>query len=252
MTSRQQRKSGLVIESRFGPHAAPNQLPNISIHEHGKISPQDWNELSEETVTPEEIQTLFSPERESQLPSLIGIPSMEKGKPTNSDKLSDEGAEPFPLDQYHEMGGLELGSSEEEDTESDATHIEPIPYDPSTHVEPIPLPPNPPRKPRKNTNITPLDVVLGRGELANTHEGNISFREERDKLKAAYAKAERSRRREVAIQLMDSVHMRGGAFLKKEQGTEVWTEVADKEAIMKCAHALREKRKIRKKSSAST
>mmetsp|Transcript_6851 Transcript_6851/g.13947 ORF Transcript_6851/g.13947 Transcript_6851/m.13947 type:complete len:219 (-) Transcript_6851:115-771(-) len=89
--------------------------------------------------------------------------------------------------------------------------------------------------------LTTNDVVLGRGELANTHPGNKKYRAKRDMLKRAYNAAKRSQRRLVAIQLMTYVRDAGGLFLKMdEQG--MWQEVPEKVAIDKCAHALREKK----------
>ena len=101
----------------------------------------------------------------------------------------------------------------------------------------------PGRRRRLRTQLSDVDVVCGRGELANQHEGNVLFREERERLNGEYRARSRDRRVSIAIQMARSVHERGGSFLRKnDQGT--WDEIPDREAVRKCQHALREKKKL--------
>lgn len=87
------------------------------------------------------------------------------------------------------------------------------------------------------------NLLLGRGEMANIHLGNVWFPEERDHMMFINQSGERKKKAEIAFELVQRVWARGGAFMKKDKDRKTWSEVSLKDAIIKCQHTLRERKK---------
>ena len=84
------------------------------------------------------------------------------------------------------------------------------------------------------------DVAMGRGGMANNHEGNKRFREMAKQLKPAYQKLPKEKKTDFSKKLVQMVHDEGGRFLRKDEDTELWYEVDFKAARKKASQALRE------------
>lgn len=91
---------------------------------------------------------------------------------------------------------------------------------------------------------SPADVICGRGGKANTHPGNISFREEAKKLRSWYESSSKSEKFTISAMLVDLVRERGGRFLKRDdKKTGNWLEADANDVRKKASQALREGRK---------
>ena len=91
---------------------------------------------------------------------------------------------------------------------------------------------------------SPTDVICGRGGKANTHPGNISFREEAKKLRNWYESSSKSEKFTISAMLVDLVRERGGRFLKRDdKQTGTWAEADANDVRKKASQALREGRK---------
>lgn len=82
-----------------------------------------------------------------------------------------------------------------------------------------------------------LHYAVGRGETINNHPGNQFLSQEKKGLQEEYLAAKRSVKHAIAQRLVNSIHARGGRFLKKKDGK--WQTVKDKQALEKCAQAMR-------------
>ena len=90
----------------------------------------------------------------------------------------------------------------------------------------------------------PVDVICGRGGKANTHPGNISFREEAKKLRSWYESSSKSEKFTISAMLVDLVRERGGRFLKRDdKQAGHWLEADANDVRKKASQALREGRK---------
>ncbi|KAL7495377.1 hypothetical protein ACHAWT_003838 [Skeletonema menzelii] len=91
---------------------------------------------------------------------------------------------------------------------------------------------------------SPADVICGRGGKANTHPGNISFREEAKKLRNWYESSSKSEKFTISAMLVDLVRERGGRFLKRDdKQAGNWLEADANDVRKKASQALREGRK---------
>jgi len=91
---------------------------------------------------------------------------------------------------------------------------------------------------------SPTDVICGRGGKANTHPGNISFREEAKKLRNWYESSSKSEKFTISAMLVDLVRERGGRFLKRDdKQAGNWLEADANDVRKKASQALREGRK---------
>lgn len=89
----------------------------------------------------------------------------------------------------------------------------------------------------------PDDVICGRGGKANTHPGNVSFREEAKKLRTWYESSSKSEKFTISAFLVDVVRERGGRFLKKDSEVKGgWLEADSDDVRKKASQALREGR----------
>lgn len=96
---------------------------------------------------------------------------------------------------------------------------------------------------------SPNDVICGRGGKANTHQGNISFREEAKKLRSWYESSSKSEKFTISSFLVDIVRERGGRFLKRDtENPGQWTECDGNDVRKKASQALREGRQQRARS----
>lgn len=89
----------------------------------------------------------------------------------------------------------------------------------------------------------PDDVICGRGGKANTHPGNVSFREEAKKLRTWYESSSKSEKFTISAFLVDVVRERGGRFLKRDGEVKGgWLEADSDDVRKKASQALREGR----------
>lgn len=96
----------------------------------------------------------------------------------------------------------------------------------------------------KSSGPSPVDVICGRGGKANTHEGNIFFREEAKKLRSWYESSSKSEKFTISAMLVDLVRERGGRFLKRDsKQAGNWLEADANDVRKKASQALREGRK---------
>ena len=91
------------------------------------------------------------------------------------------------------------------------------------------------------TDLTPNDVICGRGGKANSHPGNISFRSEALKLRSWYESSSKSEKYTISNMLVDYVKERGGRFLKRDaENPGQWLECDGNDVRKKASQALRE------------
>jgi hypothetical protein len=91
------------------------------------------------------------------------------------------------------------------------------------------------------TELTPNDVICGRGGKANSHPGNISFRSEALKLRSWYESSSKSEKYTISNMLVDYVKERGGRFLKRDaENPGQWLECDGNDVRKKASQALRE------------
>lgn len=92
--------------------------------------------------------------------------------------------------------------------------------------------------------VAPNDVICGRGGKANTHPGNISFREEAKKLRSWYESSSKSEKFTISSFLVDIVREGGGRFLRRDPDRPGgWLEADSSEVRKKASQALREGRR---------
>jgi hypothetical protein len=91
------------------------------------------------------------------------------------------------------------------------------------------------------------DVLCQRGGLANSHPGNIWYRQAKQALQPKYFAASKSCKTDVSQELVNQVHARGGRFLTKDTSrantaaaASCWYEVHNHVARTKAGQALRE------------
>ena len=90
-------------------------------------------------------------------------------------------------------------------------------------------------------DLTPNDVICGRGGKANSHPGNISFRSEALKLRSWYESSSKSEKYTISNMLVDYVKERGGRFLKRDaENPGQWLECDGNDVRKKASQALRE------------
>ena len=110
-------------------------------------------------------------------------------------------------------------------------------------VEPIDLGP----VVRKYINadaVTEWDVLSERGGRGNHHPGNIRYREKVREMKPEYENACKTRKTEIAEEIVEYVHSQhSGRFLKKDEDGHYYV-MTDLESRRKASQALREKSKM--------
>jgi hypothetical protein len=92
--------------------------------------------------------------------------------------------------------------------------------------------------------LTGKDVLLGRGNNAINHAGNVRFRELVQEKKEEYTAATKERKREIARQLMERIQKEeGGRFLQMVKSNGSYEVASEAKALDKCMHSLREKKR---------
>ncbi|KAL7426455.1 hypothetical protein ACHAXH_000613 [Discostella pseudostelligera] len=95
----------------------------------------------------------------------------------------------------------------------------------------------------ETTTPSTHDVICGRGGKANTHPGNISFRNEAKKLREWYDSSSKSEKFTISSYLVDIVRERGGRFLMRDKNVPGrWLEAESGDVRKKASQALREGR----------
>jgi len=86
------------------------------------------------------------------------------------------------------------------------------------------------------------DVLCGRGNFVNNHEGNKHFREIVALHKVMYVAAPKHSKPIFARKIIDTLHSLSppGHFLAQEPSTKLWYELDNKKAMSKTRQALRE------------
>ena len=90
-------------------------------------------------------------------------------------------------------------------------------------------------------SITQQDVLYGRGERTNNHEGNKYFRKIVSSMASKYKTCSRSDKSVIANSIIDVIHERGGRFLAPIPNSNSWNIVKGREIKRKTSHALRDK-----------
>lgn len=93
--------------------------------------------------------------------------------------------------------------------------------------------------------ITPHahDILCGRGGPANTHIGNLNFRELVERTKLLYMACPNLHKRYVSLSIVKSIASQNppGRFLLKDKESGKWSAFSEEEAVSKTCQALREK-----------
>jgi len=101
--------------------------------------------------------------------------------------------------------------------------------------------------------LTDNDVLLGRGKSADTHPGNILFRQLIDERRSRYDEATRKNKTAICKEIIQLIHDRNGRFLQNKQGSSTleqrWQEVDAGTARSKVANCFRSFRRNEKRNS---
>ena len=105
---------------------------------------------------------------------------------------------------------------------------------PNTSMWSIPTPPQP-QPILLISDITPNDVLCGRGGATNSHSGNRVFRSFVKKFQERYLKAKKRDKPAVASVIVDLVRKQGGRFLRRYErtapnGQVLWVDIGDERA----------------------
>ena len=87
--------------------------------------------------------------------------------------------------------------------------------------------------------VNDRDVLMGRGGVTNSHDGNKIYRAKVSKRQREYLAAPKLKKAEIAMIVVDEIHESGGRFLLEKQGK--WVEISREQARAKTSQALREK-----------
>lgn len=104
--------------------------------------------------------------------------------------------------------------------------------------------------------ITPNDVLFGRGKFHRSHCGNEKMRELAAAFRELYEKClDRDQKTDITRYIVDSIKHNGGRFLKYNKEDRQWYVVSDEEARQKVSHAMRDdpaSTKITRRGKAAT
>ena len=87
--------------------------------------------------------------------------------------------------------------------------------------------------------VNDRDVLMGRGGVTNSHDGNKIYRAKVSMRQREYLAAPKLKKAEIAMIVVDEIHASGGRFLVEKQGK--WVEISREQARAKTSQALREK-----------
>jgi hypothetical protein len=90
------------------------------------------------------------------------------------------------------------------------------------------------------SQVTPQDVLCGRGGVTNSHPGNIAFRRLVQQFRGEYVMAPKHQKMILAKQMVDMIRTEwSGRFLKKVD-KDYYQDIGDDQACSKVAQTLRE------------
>lgn len=86
------------------------------------------------------------------------------------------------------------------------------------------------------------DVLSGRGNFVNYHDGNEYFRKLVRKHKLEYVNCPKQQKGKFSKLIVDEIKARNppGRFLKQDKDTKLWYDIGEKKALDKTRQALRE------------
>jgi hypothetical protein len=90
-----------------------------------------------------------------------------------------------------------------------------------------------------NLNLGEFDVLLGRGHGVSSLRGNTNYVAILRSFRAEYSRAERVKKREVAMKVVETIRRANGRFVKRDEGDKLLT-VSPGEVLGKVCHGLRE------------
>jgi hypothetical protein len=112
------------------------------------------------------------------------------------------------------------------------------------------------------TDISPADVLCGRGGATNSHSGNRAFRSLVKEHQDEYLRAKKRDKPAVASVIVEDIRDKGGRFLRRfdtdHTGQVRWVDIGDDRAREKTCQALREnapalrRRKLASSSSSTS
>eukprot|EP00978_Attheya_sp_CCMP212_P008904 scaffold21003_cov59-Attheya_sp.AAC.2 len=97
--------------------------------------------------------------------------------------------------------------------------------------------------------VSPTDVLCGRGGGTNNHAGNKYFRILVSRYRPDYVIAKKAQKSQIARRIVEEIRSRaaenpcggrGGRFLKRNIGSNTWYDIGNKRATEKTSQALRE------------
>lgn len=94
--------------------------------------------------------------------------------------------------------------------------------------------------------VSPTDVLCGRGGGTNNHPGNKYFRILVSRYRPEYVIAKKAQKSQIARRIVEEIRSRaaenlsGGRFLKRNIGNNTWYDIGNKRATEKTSQALRE------------
>jgi hypothetical protein len=88
----------------------------------------------------------------------------------------------------------------------------------------------------------PHDVLSGRGNYVNYHDGNEFFRKMVRDHKVDYVNCPKQQKGKFSKMIVDKIKARNpaGRFLKQAKDTKLWYDIGEKKALDKTRQALRE------------
>lgn len=86
------------------------------------------------------------------------------------------------------------------------------------------------------------DVLSGRGNFVNYHDGNEYFRKLVQKHKLEYVKSPKQQKGKFSKIIVDDIKARNppGRFLRQDKHSKLWLNIGEKKALDKTRQALRE------------
>ena len=88
--------------------------------------------------------------------------------------------------------------------------------------------------------VNASDVLCGRDKTSHAHVGNKHFRRIIEAHREDYQNAQcRDQKTNITCQVIASIHINGGRFLKLNDNSGLWEEVSEQYAREKVSHALR-------------
>lgn len=92
-----------------------------------------------------------------------------------------------------------------------------------------------------SSQITPKDVLFGRGKHHRSHSGNETMRKLSSGLRHVYDKCiDRDQKTDITRYIVDTIRHNGGRFLKYKKEDRRWYAVSDEEARQKVSHVMRD------------